>query len=148
MKTLLAFLRAIPQLVTVLRDIHQSVEGILAILDKHLSRSLDLIEDVTSLKGRLAEWEAETEALLHRAEEQFKKARRKENSVKALARNAGVDVGDDDDDSEAPDYRGDRSLPGMPGNGVGGDSGAAQEPESPQLSLEHQARMIVFGGGS
>jgi hypothetical protein len=147
LKTILAFLRAIPELVKVLREIHESVEGILRILDQHLSRSLDLIQDVVALKGRLAEWEAETEALLHRAEEQFLKARRKENSVKALARNAGVDVDDDDGPSEAPPYREERPMPPVPGNGVGRDSEASGEAESPQLSLDDRARLIVFGGG-
>lgn len=148
MKTLLAFLRAIPELVGVLRDIHQTVEGILGILDKHLSRSLGLIDEVIALKGRLAEWEAETEGLLTRAEEQFKKARRKENSVKALARNAGIDVDDDDGSPEAFTDRQERSLPSVPGNGLGRNPEASGEAESPQLSLDDRARLIVFGGGS
>ena len=148
MKTLKRFLTAIPELVAVMMALHETVEAILQLLDKHFARTLALVEDVVSLKGRLAEWEAETEALVLRADEKFKAARRRENSVSQREKALGnFDDSDPQGPAVAPEDRGNGQLPLMPPGSEGGNRGP-EEDSSKQAALDLYAisRRENFGG--
>lgn len=142
------FLTAIPELVAVMMALHETVESILQLLDKHFARTLALVEDVVQMKGRLAEWEAETEALVLRADEKFKAVRRRENSVSQRERKLGdLDDSDSEEHPMAGEDRGNGQLPLMPSGREGGDRGPEEDPPKPtRLDLYEISRRENFGG--